>query len=233
MKYLKGVYMNYEKGKKHAAKAAASFVKNNMTVGIGTGSTVVYLIEELISKKREGMRFKVIASSEQSSAQAHQGGLEFINEKQCHDIDMTIDGADQIDIQKRMIKGGGGALMREKLLAYSSKEVVIIVDESKYTKTLQNHKLPLEILPFGHVLTIARLKERGYQGALRTRLNGDFFCTDNGNMIFDIQFNGVIENPEEHDKKLQEIPGVLETGFFFNLAKKVIIGYENGKVEMR
>lgn len=219
-------------GKKFAAAAAASYVKEGMIIGIGTGSTVVHFIDELAKLHKLGLFFEVVCSSQKSTHQAKASGLRFADEESLRKIDLTVDGADQIDEQKRMIKGGGGALLREKILAYSSQEVIIIVDESKYHTQLVGCKVPLEILPFAFELTLARIYECGFKGRIRKEKDS-FFLTDNHNFILDLEFDGLIEAPEQKDLSLRSIPGVLETGFFFNLAKKVIIGYENGKVETR
>ena len=225
--------MTKDHGKKSAAKAAASYVKEGMILGVGTGSTVFYFIEELAKLHQNGLDFEIISSSIQSTKQAHLHGLKFVNMNLYPALDLTVDGADQIDHEKNMIKGGGGALLREKILAFSSKETLIIVDESKYVPYLQNHQVPVEILPFCKELTISRINQLGYFGSLRTTKNNHLFTTDNSNYIYDLVFENRIVHPEEIDKKLRWIPGVLETGFFFNLAKKVVIGYENGKVDIR
>lgn len=225
--------MNNNQGKKAAAVKACEFVKDKMLIGLGTGSTVFYFIDELIKKTREGLKVLAVSSSNKSTSQAKEGGITFGNVNGIEQIDLTIDGADQIDSQGRMIKGGGGALLREKILASCSKEVIIIVDQSKVAKHLGFIKLPVEILPFGVSATVFNIEKLNFRGNLRKREDGTLFETDNGNYIYDIDYKKTIESPEQDHLKLKIIPGVIETGFFFNLVKKLIIGYENGEVEIK
>lgn len=225
--------MSINQGKKCAGIKACEFIKPKMLIGLGTGSTVFYFIEELIKKTREGLNLLVVSSSNQSTSQAIKGGINFANVNAIEQIDLTVDGADQIDERGRMIKGGGGALLREKILASSSKEVIIIVDESKVTKQLGFILVPVEILPFGISATIFHLEKLSFKGNLRKNKDGTFFLTDNGNYIYDIEYKKIIETPEEDHFKLKMIPGVIETGFFFNLVKKLIIGYETQTVEIK
>lgn len=219
--------------KKIAAQKALTEVGNHTVVGLGTGSTVFYFIQGLIEKVHQGLDIRVIASSEHSAKLAKDGGLAFADIQLLSSIDLTVDGADEIDVQKRMIKGGGGALVREKILAQASKKVVIIVDETKVVIQLGAHKLPIEILPFAHHLTIAHLNRFGFNGQLRKKQDGSFFLSDNGNYIFDIVYPNKINSPEKDHLLLKTIPGVVETGLFFNLAHKVYIGYQDGHVETR
>lgn len=228
-----GKVMSLESSKKLAAKSATNYVKNKMLIGIGTGSTVFYFIEYLIAKCQQGLQITAVSSSERSTKQALAGGIEFADINQITSIDLTVDGADEIDSKNRMIKGGGGALLREKILASSSKEMIVIVDETKVVKKLGKQKLPLEILSFGLQATIDKINHLGFMGSLRQTKEGSFYRTDNGNFIYDISYPGAIDHPEEDHLRLINIPGVIETGFFFNLAKKVIIGYEDGHVEER
>lgn len=225
--------MTLEIGKKIAAEHAASYVKDDMLIGIGTGSTVFYFIEHLIKRCQEGLKIKAVSSSERSTKQAKAGGINFADINQITSIDLTIDGADEIDSKKRMIKGGGGALLREKILASSSKQMIVIVDETKVVKQLGRQKLPIEIIPFGIQSTITKIEKLRFKGRLRQTEDGSFYKTDNGNFIYDIFYKTLIEHPEEDHLKLIDLPGVVETGFFFNLAKKVIIGYEDGHIEER
>lgn len=225
--------MSLELSKKIAAEHATTYVKDNMLIGIGTGSTVFYFIEHLIKQCKQGLKIKAVSSSERSTKQAKAGGIEFADINQITSIDLTIDGADEIDVKKRMIKGGGGALLREKILAFSSKEMIVIVDETKVVEGLGKQKLPVEILPFGVAAIINKIESLGFNGKIRRTENGIPYKTDNGNYIYDIFYKTLVKNPEEDHLKLINIPGVIETGFFFNLAKKVIIGYEDGHIEER
>ena len=225
--------MSLENCKKIAGRKAADLVENGMVVGIGTGSTVFFFIERLIERCKEGLKIHAVSSSERSTKQAKLGGVPFADINQITKIDLTVDGADEIDEKKRMIKGGGGALLREKILAYNSKEMVVIVDETKISKQLGRHKLPVEIIPFGTSATINQIESFGFKGTTRLFENGKTYITDNNNQIFDIEFETPIQNPEKTHLDLINIPGVVETGFFFNLASKVIIAYKDGHLEER
>lgn len=216
-----------------AGRAAAQFVQNGMVVGLGTGTTAYFFIEKLIEKHRDGLKIHVAASSERSLAQARSGGLPIIDLNQIERIDITVDGADEIDHQKRMIKGGGGALLREKILASASREMVIVIGQNKWVSALGKFPLPVEIAQFGAHLTLAQIKQKGFSGRLRKNDEGSPYITDNGNWIYDITLPYPCTNPEKIDTQLHQIPGVLATGFFFDLAGRVVIGLPNGQVEIK
>lgn len=216
--------------KKNIGIAAANLVQNGMTVGLGTGSTAHCFIESLIERCKLGLKIQAVASSQASLSQAKQGGIPVIDINKITSIDMTIDGADEIDPLKQMIKGAGGALLREKILATMSHEMVVIIDESKLVSKLGKRSLPVEILPFACLATIHRLEKMGYKGAWRKDENGSFFITDNGNYIFDIQFDTLRDHPKQDHEAIIQLPGVIETGFFFNLAGRVIIGFADGQI---
>lgn len=225
--------MPSDRSKKLAAKQAVSYVKEGMLVGIGTGSTVFYFLEYLISQCKKGLTITAVSSSERSTKQAIAGGIPFADINTITSIDLTIDGADEIDDKKRMVKGGGGALLREKILASCSNDMIVIVDSTKVVPRLGTRPLPVEILPFGIKSIISKINRLGFTGRLRQQSDGTLYKTDNGNIIYDITYAIPIEHPEEDHLKLTSIPGVIETGFFFNLAKKIIIGYEDGHIEER
>lgn len=214
-----------EKGKKNAALRAVEAVKDGMRLGIGTGSTVHYFIQALIEKVGQGLNIEAVASSEASKLLAQKGGIPLMDEREFTMLDLTVDGADEIDAAGRMIKGGGGALCREKILASSSKDLFIIVDASKVVKKLGKRKLPVEILPFGLKATVDKIEKCGFKGALRKG------HTDNGNVLFDITLPSLLANPEETHNILVNIPGVVETGLFFHVVKKVFVGHLSGTVE--
>ncbi len=216
--------------KKAVGYKAAEFVQTGMRVGIGTGTTVFFFIERLIRRCQEGLKIKAIASSERSFQLAKEGGIPLLNIDEVQSLDLTVDGADEIDSKKRMIKGGGGALVREKILAAMSKEMIVIVDEKKCVSQLGACKLPVEILPFAKNATLHHINKAGYQGEFRKKSDGSLYITDNSNLILDIHFKNVRENPEKDHETLIQIPGVIDTGFFFNLAGRVIVGYKDGQV---
>jgi len=222
---------NMEKMKKSVGYAAADLIENGMLVGLGTGSTVFYFIERLTQRVKEGLDIHVVSSSKHSEMQAKQGNILTTDINQITSIDLTIDGADEITPEKMMIKGGGGALLREKILANISRETIIIVDETKIVEQLGKHPLPIEILSFATGAIIDKIRKLGYQGTMREHNKDGTFITDNGNHIYDIHFEGLREDPEKDHEKLSRIPGVLETGFFFNLAGRVLIGREDGSVD--
>lgn len=215
-----------------AGRAAAAFVQDGMVVGLGTGTTAYYFIETLIQKYQAGLKIQVVASSERSLEQARHGGLPLVDIEKIDQIDLTVDGADEIDHQKRMIKGGGGALLREKILASSSKEMVVVIGRNKWVEALGQFPLPVEIAQFGSHLTVHKINRAGYQGTLRQK-ESTLYVTDNGNFIYDVQLPYPCHHPETVDATLRQIPGVIATGFFFNLAGRVVIGFPNGQVEIK
>lgn len=225
--------MSSEEIKKNVGYKAAELIENNMLVGLGTGSTTFYFIERLIQLFQQGLKVEVVASSKKSFVQAKQGGLPLLDIDTLSSLDLTVDGADQIDSQKRMIKGAGGAHVREKIMASMSQEMLVIVDESKIVKDLGRIKLPVEVLPFALTATIHHIAQAGYKGALRTTPDQSLYITDNQNYLFDIYFPCTISFPEQEHQKLIQIPGVLDTGFFFNLAKRVLIGFFDGQIVTR
>ncbi len=218
--------------KKSAGFAAVEFVQGGMIIGLGTGSTTNFFIERLIERCRQGLKISAVATSLRSEVLARNGGIPISDINTINSIDLTVDGADEIDQAKHMIKGGGGALLREKIVASMSKEVIIVVDESKLVKHLGKFPLPVEIVPFAFTATIYRIESLGYLGKLRLNDSGEHYRTDNGNYIYDIHFKKPIEEPDALQHRLREIVGVVETGLFIHLAGRVITGYKDGKVEI-
>jgi len=221
-----------QEAKDSVGKAAADLVREGTVIGLGSGSTAERFIYHLVQRCLNGLSIKAVSSSIRSMELAKQGGIPVLEIDQVSHIDMTVDGADEIDPAKRLIKGGGGALLREKIVASNSSEMVVIIDSSKKVDRLgTTMPLPVEVLPFGHLLTQERMKEEGMQPELR--MIGDRpYATDNHNYIYDLHFEHGINNPEEVDRQLKRIPGVIETGLFFNLAKRVLIGNEDDSVEI-
>lgn len=224
--------MNKE-AKQAAGRKAAEWIESGMIVGLGTGSTANCFIESLVERCRKGLRIQAVASSHESAALAKKGGIDVLDINAVPRIDITVDGADEIDPKKRMIKGGGGAHLREKILGSASDELVIIVDESKLVPTVGRGKLPVEVVFYGSPSTRARLENLGYRGKWRMNPDHTLFVTENGNLLFDITFDEPPSDPEETHLKIRSIPGVVDTGFFFNLAGRVIIGYPDGRTEVR
>lgn len=225
--------MGSENAKKAAGKAAINFVKEGMLVGIGTGSTIKYFIDELIVKVQKGLNIQAVFSSEESKTKALEGGIQAADINSIDVIDLTVDGADEINDKFEMIKGGGGALFREKILATASKHMVVIVDESKVVSDLGARKLPIEILPFGINLTLNHLKQLSLKGDFRKQSGGSFYVTDNGNYIIDLDLEKPLTDPKVLHQKLSSLAGIVETGLFFEVAKTCLIGYESGEVKKK
>jgi ribose 5-phosphate isomerase A len=226
--------MSIEEAKRAAGRAAAELIQNDMIVGLGTGSTANYFIEALALRSKQGLFLKaVVPSSKQSHILAKNAGLPVQDMNHVPQIDITVDGADEIDPLKRMIKGGGGAHVREKILAFNSQEMIVIVDETKLVQAVGKGKLPVEILYFGSPATRNKLEMLGYRGKWRLTEEGSFFLSENGNLIFDIVFDAPPPYPEQDHEEITHIPGVVDTGFFFNMAGRVIVGFQDGRFEIR
>lgn len=224
--------MSHTEEKERAAVKALDFVKNGMILGLGTGSTATFFIKHLIKKYQQGLQIKAVSTSTVSENLAKKGGIPILDINTLTSLDLTIDGADEVDPHKRLIKGAGGALTREKIIATMSKEMVVIVDESKLVKKLGQGPIPIEVIPFGIEATRKQIEEKGYRGEWRKTKEGIFYLTDNHNFIFDITLSSPLDEPEEMEAKLKAIPGVLETGFFFDLATRIVIGKKGGQVDL-
>ncbi|MBF8262548.1 MAG: rpiA [Parachlamydiales bacterium] len=225
--------MSIEDAKKAVGKAAADLIQNDMIVGLGTGSTANYFIEALSVRARNNLFLKaVVPSSQRSHILAKRLGLPVQELNDVPYVDITVDGADEIDPLKRMIKGGGGAHVREKILAANSREMIVIVDESKLVPAVGVGKLPVEILPYGSPATRSNLEKLGYLGKWRIQEDGSFFITENDNLIYDVVFSAPPPYPQQDHEQIRLVPGVIDTGFFFNIAGRVIVGYNNGRIEI-
>ncbi|MEI4650050.1 ribose 5-phosphate isomerase A [Bacillus cereus] len=217
--------------KQLAGEYAANFVKDGMTVGLGTGSTVYWTIQKLGDRVKEGLSFQAVPTSKETEALAQQLNIPLISLNDVRSLDLTIDGADEIDPNLQLIKGGGGALLREKIVASSSKELIIIADESKVVTRLGTFPLPVEIIPFSWKQTESKIQSLGCQTTLRLK-NNVTVITDNNNMIVDCIFPNHISTPSDLHKQLKMITGVVETGLFVNMTSKAIIGTKNGIKEL-
>ncbi|MDP1456379.1 ribose-5-phosphate isomerase RpiA [Bacillus wiedmannii] len=217
--------------KQLAGEYAANFVKYGMKVGLGTGSTVYWTIQKLGERVKEGLSFQAVPTSKETEVLAKQLNISLISLNDVQSLDLTIDGADEIDANLQLIKGGGGALLREKIGATSSKELIIIADESKLVTHLGTFPVPVEIIPFSWKQTERKIQSLGCQTTLRLK-NNETFITDNKNMIIDCIFPHNISNPANLHTQLKMITGVVETGLFVNMTSKAIIGTENGIEEL-
>lgn len=214
--------------KQAAAEKAALYIQDGMVVGLGTGSTAYWAIQKIGEMVKHGLRIKAVATSNQSEELARGLDIPLVAFSDIEGIDVTIDGADEVDNDWNLIKGGGGALLREKIIASASKELIIIADESKKVEILGKFHLPVEIVKFGYELTLRKLSSLGCLPHLR--MSGDqLFITDNGNYIADCEFTRIEQASELH-AALNLIPGVVENGLFIKLATKVIVGDEDGRV---
>ena len=226
-----------EMGKKNAAiKAVEDNVQKSMIIGIGSGSTIVYAVEHIGKLNREDpLNLKCIPSSFQSYQLIIENGLELGTLEQYPDIDLDLDGADEVDTDLNLIKGGGGCLVQEKILASNSKKLIILVDYRKKSEKLgMNWKkgVPIEVIPMAYFPIMKKLKVLSGKPILRmAQSKSGPLITDNGNFIVDVDF-GVIENPTELNDKLLHIPGIVDTGLFIGMASSTYIGTEDGNVEV-
>lgn len=217
--------------KRNAAEHAIQFVSNGQVVGLGTGSTAAFAIQGLGRRVDEGLRMTGVATSKASEELAKRAGLTLLDLNDVKKIDITIDGADEVDPDLNMIKGGGGALTREKLVALSSERKVYVVDESKLVPRLgQSFAVPVEVLPFAWTVSARRLGELGCEPRLRIDRDSPFI-TDNGNYILDCRFTA-IANSLELEKAIKLMPGVIESGLFVGIADVLVIAFGD-RVEVR
>ncbi len=215
---------NLEEEKRQAAMEAVKLVSDGMIVGLGTGSTVKYFLDGLAKKVQEGLKITGIPTSLRTEEIARNNHI--LLDLGVDKIDIDVDGTDLVGVDGTLIKGGGGALFREKVVAYSSRYVVIIADSTKYRKTLgKDLTVPVEILSFMHAATLRRLSELGSSVTLR---NNGKFITDNGNMVADCHFDNITDFAEL-DSAMKSIAGVIETGIFPETAD-LLIYVENGLV---
>ena len=213
---------NVAKEKALAAKRSLSYIRDGMTIGLGTGSTAAYMLHGLGEKIAAGFNIKGVPSSEQTAKLARELGIPLATLEESGQLDLTIDGADEFDPDLQLIKGGGGALLREKILAHNSKRNIIIADSGKAVQQLGAFKLPLEVIPFAMQLIMDELKEMELQPVLR-QSEGGVFRTDENNFIIDINILGVERLPELNNRLLA-IPGIVETGLFLETTDILIMG---------
>ena len=214
--------------KKAAGEAAVALVEEGMILGLGTGSTVAFFLDALGEKVRGGMRVHGVPTSGKTSAACHTLGIALLDIHSVEWLDLTVDGADEIDPRFRMIKGGGGALLREKIVAEMSRRVVIIVDSGKTVERLGAFPVPVEVTRFGFQHVQRRLADMGIAAKLRSR--GDTHdTTDNGNYILDCAV-GLLDEPESLAARLKAMTGVVECGLFMNHCHTLIVGTETGAI---
>jgi len=217
--------------KQLAAEKAVSFVDNGMTIGLGTGSTAYWAIEKIGEKvKKEGWNIKAIATSVVSEEQARGLGIPIFDFSSISTIDVTIDGADEVDPKLQLIKGGGGALLREKIVATNSKQMIVVADESKWVEKLGKFPLPVEVVHFGWERTFYKLQLLGCEANRRMK-GKEPYITDNGNYIVDCAF-GEIKDPPLLQELINAITGVVDNGLFIHIASKLVLGFNNGETRV-
>jgi ribose 5-phosphate isomerase A len=218
--------------KRAAAQRALDFVENGMKLGLGTGSTAEAFLDALAARVRNGLSVHCAATSERTAEKARALSIPITDLDSLAPLDLVIDGADEADRTLTLIKGGGGALLREKIVAASAKRMIVVADASKLVDKLGRFPLPIEVVKFGHATTAARIEratgDLGYAGrplVLRQR-DGAPFLTDSGNFIYDAHF-GEIANAQQLAQALSVVSGVVEHGLFVGIAEKLVVAYED------
>ena len=226
--------MANELEKENAAQAAMDFIEDGMTIGLGTGSTAKYFIEYLAEEISDGLVVRGVPTSEQTRRLAESRGVPLVDVEQADRIHITIDGADEVDEQAQLIKGGGAALLREKIIANASDLMIVIADSSKQVDMLGKFPLPVEVTPFGYTITAKKtydaLKKAGVLKPMikvRTGPGDKPMMTDGGNFVLDCACGAIPDAPLAA-ALLANIPGIVEHGLFINLARTVIIGADDG-----
>jgi ribose 5-phosphate isomerase A len=221
--------MSTEQLKRDAAAEALKLVENGMRLGLGTGSTAKHFVDLLGERVRTGLKVICVPTSEVTSAQARSLSIPLTTLDETPELDLTVDGADELDSQLRLIKGGGAALLREKIVAAASRNMVVIADISKHVGVLGAFPLPIEVNPFGLRVTQRMVEQVCGSAAvsLRKTAQGTPLVTDGGHLILDAHL-GRIEDPEALDTALHRIPGVVEHGLFIGLCSRAFLASPNG-----
>jgi ribose 5-phosphate isomerase A len=218
--------------KEAAARASLQFIQDGQVVGLGTGSTAAYFIKLLAEKVRNGLRIRGIPTSVRSLELAQSLSIPLTTLDECQEIDVTVDGADEVDPQLRLIKGGGGAMLREKIVASATKELVIVADASKQVPVLGKFPLPVEVIRFAQALVAKRIRELGADVQIRTGTDGKPYVTDERNHILDCRF-GQIPDANGLARKLSDMPGVVEHGLFIGMASVALFARGSEIVALR
>lgn len=219
-------------GKRAAGYHAAEWIEDGMTVGLGTGSTAYWAIQRIGERVKEGLTVRAIATSKASEKLAGELNIPLYEAAEIPRIDITIDGADEVDPQLALIKGGGGALLREKMVALHSDKLIVVADDSKDVSRLGAFKLPIEVVPFACEWTLESLK-RKYEVPMGFRQGDEgIYITDNGNYIIDAAF-GQIAEPGKLAAELKGITGVVDHGLFVGIAATVVFGHKDGGISVR
>jgi ribose 5-phosphate isomerase A len=223
--------MANEEEKEGAGRAAAKLVSDGDIVGLGTGSTAYFSVLAIGERVKAGLKIIGIPTSVQTADLARSVGIPLTTLGEHPEIDITIDGADEVDPKLNLIKGGGGALTREKVIATASKKMVVVADAGKVVPTLGKFPLPVEIIAFARTVIERKIASLGATPKLRTKPDGNPFITDNGNQILDCSF-GKIEDPAALARELSDTPGIVEHGLFIGIAKLALVGKGNSVEEI-
>ena len=207
------------------------FIEDGMVVGMGSGTTATHFIKLLGERVKQGLKIRGISSSKASAELASSLSIPIIDFHTCAEIDITVDGADELTHQLELIKGGGGALLREKIVASASKRFIIVADSSKLVNRLGKFPLPVEVIPMASPLVARKLLELGLYPAVRKQATGSEFITDEGNLILDCK-SQEIDDPAKLAASIRQIVGVVEHGLFLNMADIAIIASDSGVVEL-
>ena len=224
--------MANDQEKEAAARASLRFVKDGQVVGLGTGSTAAYFIRLLGDEVKRGLRIRGIPSSDRSREQAASLGIPLTTLDECQRIDITVDGADEFDPQLRLIKGGGGALLREKIVASATRQLVIVADASKKVAVLGKFPLPVEVIKFAQAVVVKKIEALGAKVSLRREADGKPYLTDENNHILDCRFEK-IPDADGLARELSDMPGVVEHGLFIGMANLVLVAHGSKIVELR
>lgn len=224
--------MANEQEKEAAARASLRFIQDGQIVGLGSGSTATRFINLLGEEVRKGLRIRGIPTSVHSRQLAESLRIPLTTLDECQEIAVTVDGADEFDPQLRLIKGGGGALLREKIVASATRQEVIVVDESKQVAKLGKFPLPVEVIRFAQALVAKRIAALGARVEVRKLPDGSPFVTDENNHILDCHF-GEIQDPDSLARELSDTPGVVEHGLFIGMASVVLVARGSEIIELR
>lgn len=221
-----------EHAKKNVGIYASGLVQQGMNIGIGSGSTVFWFIRELAKKIKAGLEILAVPTSSETKALVKEAGIRLSNLNEIGALQLTIDGADEIDPQGQLIKGGGGALLQEKMVAAASDQLIIIADNTKLVKQLGKFPLPVEVIPFGYKKIQEKIVSSGLCKTVRLRQKKNSpFITDHAHYILDCWFERITD-AFALNSVLHLMPGVVETGLFINMTSKAIIGFDDGRVEV-
>lgn len=218
-------------GKRAAGEAAYGEVRSGMVVGLGTGSTVHYFLEALGRGLESGevTDIRGVPTSRHTEARCGELGIPLIELHEVDELDLAVDGADEVDPDLELIKGMGGALLREKLVAGAARKFVVIVDEGKLVRRLGSRSpLPVEVVPFAWRIHLPFFRGLGAEPVPREAAHGELFVTDNGNHIVDLTFEGAIDDPRELENEIRHRPGVVASGLFLGMAHRVFVGGDEG-----